>query len=305
LKRWARRLAIAFITALLGLVVLLVGLYSFLSRADSELVSSGETRKYLIHVPDGYRPATPAPLVISLHGAWLYPGMQKRLTNWNNLADKNGFIVAYPRARGFPREWRLKPGSGLDAELRFFADLLDELSASFNIDPTRIYVNGYSNGAAMTFMLSCSMADRFAAFGMVATPVVPWSWCKDQRPVPMLAFHGTADPYAPYAGGENFLTTEPLPSMGAWMSRWAERNQCAREPRTTLLSEDLTSIEYMNCAQDSTARLFALADGGHIWPGGLKLPELGTGHYSASINATEEMWAFFQRHPLRLEKHDR
>jgi polyhydroxybutyrate depolymerase len=302
MKRWIKRVVILVCTVVIGSVLLLAGLYAFLSRANSELVSSGETRRYLLHVPDSYSSSTPTSLVISLHGAWLYPGMQKRLTGWNDLADKNGFIVVYPRATGFPRVWRLTPGAGLETEKRFFTDLIDDLSSRFNIDPARIYVTGYSNGAAMAFMLSCTAADRVAAVGMVATAIVPWDWCQGgDRPMPMLAFHGTADRFVPYGGGENFLTTEPLQSMEAWFSQWGKRNRCGKNPTVTELAADVTLREYGDCAQGVTTRFYTLEGSGHIWPGGLKLPEVGTGPYTDSINATAEMWAFFQRNPLRTE----
>lgn len=298
MKRWIKRIAIGLCTSVVGFMLLLLGAYAYLSRADGGLISSGEARRYRLHVPESYDPSVPAPLVISLHGAYLYPGMQQRLTGWDRLADKNGFVVAYPRARGFPRVWRLAPGPDLATEQRFFSDLIDELSSKFNIDQARIYVNGYSNGAAMTFMLSCMLADRVAAFGMVATPIVPWDWCENQRPAPMLAFHGTADPFVPYGGGENFLTTDPLPSMETWFSRWGVRNRCGNEPAITVLAGGVTLREYRGCAQEATARMYTLEGSGHIWPGGLKLPEVGTGSYSAAIDATAEMWAFFQGHAL-------
>jgi polyhydroxybutyrate depolymerase len=298
MKRWIRRVITLICAVVVGLLLLLAGLYIFLSRTNAELVSSGETRKYRLYVPDSYDPTRPTPLVISLHGAWLYPGMQQRLTGWNNLADRNGFIVVYPRATGFPRVWRIAPGPGLTAEQRFFSDLIDELSSKYNIDPARIHVNGYSNGAAMTFMLSCTLADRIAAFGMVATPVVPWEWCTDRRPVPMLAFHGTADPYAPYAGGENLLTTEPLPSMELWFSRWGERNRCGNNAVDTTLATDVSVREYQGCARGVPTRFYTLRASGHIWPGGLKLPEVGTGPYTDSLDATSEMWTYFQRTTL-------
>ena len=299
MKRWIKRLVTLLCTVVVGFALLLAGLYAFLSRTNAELVSSGETRRYLLYVPESYSSSTPTPLVISLHGAWLYPGMQQRLTGWNALADKNGFIVVYPRARGFPRVWRLAPGAGLETEWRFFTDLIDELSSRFNIDPARVYVTGYSNGAAMAFMLSCAPFDRVAAVGMVATAIVTWDWCQDQRPLPMLAFHGTADPFVPYAGGENFLTTEPLQSMEAWFSRWGDRNRCGNGPVVTELAKDVTLREYTDCERGATTRFYTLRGGGHIWPGGLKLPEAGTGPYTDSIDATAEMWAYFQRNSLR------
>jgi polyhydroxybutyrate depolymerase len=286
--------------AVLGVVVaLILVLYGFLSRTDAELVSSGETRRYLLHVPDRLDPSRSAPLVISLHGAWLYPGMQKRLTGWNTLADEHGFIVAYPRATGFPRTWALQPGARLDAEVRFFSDLLDEMVSRFNVDPNRIYVSGFSNGAAMAFMLSCTLPHRIAAFGMVATAIVPWDWCIERRPVSMLAFHGTADAFVPYAGGENFLTTGPLIGMEAWFAQWGRRNGCDLESIDTALAEDVRLREFVNCAGGVATRLYTLHGAGHIWPGGRKLPEFGTGRHTNSINATREMWSLFQQHSLQ------
>jgi len=150
----------------------------------------------------------------------------------------------------------------------------------------------------MTFMLSCTLADRIAAFGMVATPVVPWSWCKNPSPAPMLAFHGTADRYAPYARGTNFLTKEPLQSLQAWLTRWGERNRCSGGAVTTQPAAGVTLRGYDTCADGTAARLYTMQGASHIWPGGRKLAEFGTGPYSSAINATDEMWTFFQNHPL-------
>ena len=80
-------------------------------------------------------------------------------------------------------------------DVRFISELIDKLEAAYNIDPARIYANGFSNGGGMAFVLSCTLSDRIAAVGMVgAAQTLPWSWCTDHRPVPMIAFHGTADP---------------------------------------------------------------------------------------------------------------
>jgi poly(3-hydroxybutyrate) depolymerase len=45
--------------------------------------------------------------------------------------------------------------------------------------------------------------------------------------------------------------------------------------------------------------LYSLRGAGHIWPGGQKFPLDLTGPYSDSVNATEEMWKFFQAHARR------
>ena len=82
---------------------------------------------------------------------------------------------------------------GLARDVRFISELIDKLEAAYNIDPTRIYANGLSNGGGMAFVLSCTLSDRIAAVGMVgAAQTLPWSWCTDRRPVPMIAvsWHG-------------------------------------------------------------------------------------------------------------------
>lgn len=65
-------------------------------RTNGTIVSSGQTREYLLYVPDGYDPGVPSPLVISLHAGATWPANQKNLTGWNRLADERGFIVVYP-----------------------------------------------------------------------------------------------------------------------------------------------------------------------------------------------------------------
>src|SRR2546422_8081741 len=101
-----------------------------------------------------------------------------------------------------PKIWHVDGGAGLMRDVRFISELIDTLEAAYNVDPTRIYADGASNGGGMAFVLSCTLSDRIAAVGMVAAAQsLPWSWCTDRRPVPMIAFHGTADPIAPYSGG--------------------------------------------------------------------------------------------------------
>src|SRR3989475_7914632 len=87
-------------------------------------------------------------------------------------------------------------------DVRFISALIDTLEAAYNIDPTRIYANGLSAGGGMAFVLSCTLSDRIAAVGLVAAAQpLDWSRCTDQRPVPVIAVHGDADPIRPDQGG--------------------------------------------------------------------------------------------------------
>jgi len=126
------------------------------------------------------------------------------VSQWNSIADREGFIVVYPSGTGFPKRWQAFPQEPRDSskDVIFIADLIDSLSAQYNIDPARIYVNGFSNGGGMTFLLGCELADRIAATGTVAGAfVLPFEECAPSRPMPLIAFHGTADPIVPFLGG--------------------------------------------------------------------------------------------------------
>ena len=68
------------------------------------------------------------------------------------------------------------------------------------VDESRIYATGLSDGALFTSLLACTMANRFAAFAPVAGVVVNKP-CDPGRRVPIIAFHGTADPILYFNGG--------------------------------------------------------------------------------------------------------
>lgn len=275
--------------------------FSVANRPNGAFVSSGQKRDYLLYVPRSYDPSRPAPLVISMHAAALWGAAQKETSRWNEIAERHGFIVVYPSGVGGTgtRIWHVDRGPGLMRDVRFLSELIDTLEAAYNIDPTRVYANGLSNGGGMSFVLSCTLSDRIAAVGMVAAAqLLPWSWCSDHRPVPMIAFHGTADPITPYNGGRSWVSPEPFPSIPAWTTQWARRNGCGPDPVDSVVAADVTRREYPSCADDAAVVLYTIRGGGHSWPGGKPLPEWFVGPTSNGIDATMVMWEFFRRHPL-------
>jgi polyhydroxybutyrate depolymerase len=236
-----------------------------------------------------------------MHGAGLWGASQRDISQWNELADAKGFIVVYPSGVGGKgvRVWRADPGEDLDKDVGFISALIDTLRASYNIDPTRIYANGLSNGGGMSFVLSCALSDRIAAVGMVAAAqTMPWRWCANAPPVPMIAFHGTADPVVPYNGGSSWISPRPFPSTPKWAANWARRNRCGDQPVDSSVGTDVSRRTYANCTDDATVVLYTIREGGHTWPGGMQLPEWFVGRTTRSINATSLMWDFFDEHPL-------
>jgi polyhydroxybutyrate depolymerase len=302
-----------------GIVLLLVGLPSLVAlveaasfyrrnRNDGSLVSGGETREYLLHVPEGYHATKATPLVISLHGGALWPAAQRDLSRWNALADEEGFIVVYPAGAGRirSRAWHVDRGPGHRRDVRFIADLIDTLRAAYNIDPERIYANGLSNGAGMAFVLSCTLADRIAAVGLVASALLlPWEWCAEPRPMPMIAFHGTADPMAPYHGGTSWVVPTPLPDVPGFVANWARRNGCATTRRDSTVAADVTRSTYGRGDCDAAVALYTIEGGGHAWPGGQPVPEWFGGRTPRSLDATRLMWKFFREHRLARQRVER
>lgn len=298
-----RKIVLGAVLILLGLPVMVAVIqaviFSVQNRNNGSIVSSGQRREYLLHVPRSYDRTKPMPLVISMHGAGGWPVQQKELSGWSRLAESEGFIVVYPSGiddHG-PRVWHMDR-SGLERDITYISNLIDTLEAAYNIDPARIYANGLSNGGGMAFVLSCRLSNRIAAVGMVgAAQILPWSWCTDRRPVPMIAFHGTADPMVPYGGGTSWVHG-PFPDVSTWAANWARRNRCEPKPIESAAAADVTRREYTHCADDAAVLLYTIRGGGHTWPGGQPMPEWFVGPTSRSIDATSEMWAFFRRHRL-------
>ena len=307
--------ALAFIALPVAVVPIEAVAFHSANRENGSLVSSGERREYVLYVPRSYDRTRPTPLVISMHGAGLWGAAQRDISRWNELADRKGFIVVYPSGVGGNgvRVWRAEPGDGLTKDVRFISDLIDTVSARYNIDSTRIYANGLSNGGGMSFALSCTLSNRIAAVGLVAAAeTMPWSGCdggrrevggerrEAERPVPVISFHGTADPVVPYNGGASWVSPRPFPNVPKWSEKWAKRNRCGEIPHDSTVTSDVTRREYAGCADNASVVLYTIRGGGHTWPGGMTLPEWFVGRTTRSIDATSLMWQFFVDHPLRL-----
>ncbi len=308
-----RKVLLVSLAALVGAVALLVvvgivafyAIFHFPNRSTAvarTIVSAGRRRGFLLYVPGSYNGARRVPLVISLHPAMSWPSAELSISGWNRLADERGFLVVYPAGEGWgPRVW------GMDgwrdpprmADVRFISALLDTLETEYRVDPARIYADGMSNGGGMAFALSCTLSRRIAAVGAVsAAQSLPSSWCADSVPVPMIAFHGTADPFVPYAGAAaGWLNPAPFPNERRWVTDWARRNRCAPRATDSLVAEGVTRTTYGGCARGASVVLYTIHGGGHQWPGGRPLPRWLVGPYTRAVDATRLEWEFFMAHP--------
>ena len=273
-----------------------------MGKSTHTLKSSGERRRYLLYIPASCQLDGPIPLVISLHGFAEWPAHQMSTSRWNEVADQYGFMVVYPAGTGFPRRWRILSPAAESGEttkdIRFISELIDTLERNYPIDPTRIYANGLSNGGGMAFVLACALSNRIAAAGSVAGAYsYPAEACQPSRPVPMIFFHGTADPIVPFTGGKSARGFS-FPAVPDWVRLAAERNGCETTPVELPASGEVSGIKYTGCEQGAEVVFYTVHGGGHSWPGGKPLPRWIVGRTSQDMHASEVMWEFFSHYSL-------
>lgn len=279
------------------------------------LRSGGEDRWYLRHVPPAHDGRTPVPLVVDIHGYSEGADAHSQVSQLGAYGDEQGFVTLTPHGRGQIPAWDFTAGG---PDLAFVDALLDQAEASLCVDTARVFVTGLSMGAMMTSSLSCAFADRIAAAAPVAG-VWPIADCEPARPVPVVAFHGTADEFLPYEGGvgpaaqslpgapgdpgdpgDGWRRAQEPPSVPELMAAWAERNDCdAEPPAEDPIADDVTRLVYP-CPDGVEVELYRVEEGGHTWPGSELLAgvEDVVGVTTSSISANEVMWSFFQDHPL-------
>jgi len=270
---------------------------------------NGYERTVIVHVPRRASNSIPLALVLNLHGSGSTALQQEGLTGMNALANAKDFIAAYPQALipfGSGFDWNV-PGVPLVGgravpknaanDVKFLTSLVGLLEQKYCIDASKVFATGLSGGAREVSQLACDEAGVFAAIAPVsglrrATP------CPTTRAVPVITFHGSADPVDPFSGhGEAYWTY----SVSTAAKYWARQDDCALSPArsTPVPSVELTT--YAHCSNGAVVELYEIIGEGHEWPGGRTLPSIVTqllGPQSNAISANQLMWSFFEAHPL-------
>ena len=256
---------------------------------------NGTTREFVTHIPPAYQSGVPLPLVLDLHGRGGSIFQQGEISQMNAKADQQGFIVVSPQALGEPATWWPAPGPKGQEDLEFFQALIATLESQHSIDPTRIYVTGFSNGGAMANRLACAMSEKIAAIAPVAGAHPQMETCEPTLPVAVLVIHGTDDHIIPYQGDGDYL-----PSVPAWTAAWAQRDQCNPTPEAEQSRQSVNVETWTDCAGGASVVLYTIAGGGHLWPGA----GFGPGPYldgpAPDVYATDIIWEFFAAHPKTI-----
>ena len=272
------------------------------------LTVNSRRRTVIVHLPTGYQKSVATPLVLNLHGSGSTAAQQEALTGMDATADADGFIVAYPQGfirAGVGYDWNvpnepLVGGQavprGSPSDIAFLTTLVSVLGQRYCIDARRVYATGLSGGGRTASQLACDASATFAAVAPVAGLRHPTP-CPTRRAVPVIAFHGTADPVDPYDGHGQAYWTYSVPDAAAM---WAHQDGCSATPTTHPGSGYVQSV-YGNCADGSSVQLYSMTGAGHEWPGGPTLPRAVTrvlGPQSNAVDANATMWAFFESHPM-------
>lgn len=288
---------------LLPFLFTLLSLFGF-SQYDT-LVHDGLERSFMVYVPSAYTGDSSVSLIIAMHGGF---GSANNLQNQSQLsikADTANFIVVYPEGiqggllgiRAWNAGWCCGyPSNNNIDDVGFIDQLIDTMLIRYNIDSTRIYATGMSNGGFMAYRLACELPHRIAAIAPVAASL-SMSSCQPQRPVPLISFHSYQDSNVPYEGGVGNGTSNHYNSpQDSVMDGWAQMNNCQSNRDTLHSGSDYTEIQWRQCSCETEVKQIVTEDGGHSWPGG-NGTVVGDAP-SQVIDANHRMWNFFLEHNL-------
>lgn len=271
-------------------------------------------RTYWLHLPPKAKLKNPMPILFHLHGGGGTGKGTPKMTyrRFNQLADKEGFIVVYPDA--LSRNWNdgrsenLKPKNKDVDDVGFIVEIINRLKKTYNIDSNKIFTTGMSNGGFMSSRLLCDRSDLFRG-GAILTASLSEEYlpkCQPEKPVAILVMNGTDDLIVPYNGGDIrvFKKTKSrgkVISNDEYIEFWKEKNGCTKQEPTIMLPDknkkDGTTVSittYTNCKTGGALKFYKIIGGGHTWPGGKQyLRKKIIGNTSREINACDEIWNFF------------
>jgi poly(hydroxyalkanoate) depolymerase family esterase len=237
-----------------------------------------------------------------LHGGTQTVADFATATRMSELAEEHGFLVAYPEqvtSANPMRYWNwFQPGDQQRGagEPAILAGIVTEIADTHAVDRDRVYVAGFSAGAAMAAVLGATYPDVFAAVGVhsglphgcahdVASAFAAMRAGPVARPldraVPVIAFHGDADPtVAP----DNATRVVEQFTRGAVRGDTLVERGPGRPATRTVVRRDGVAV----------AERWTVHGSGHAWSGGV-----AGGSYTdpAGPDASAEMIRFFAEHP--------
>ena len=266
---------------------------------DKTMMSGGISRSYKLYVPAGYTGSSPVALVLNLHGLGSTSQQQMFYGDFRAIADTANFIIVHPQGtlestmlgRTY---WNAYFGGAVD-DISFLSEMIDTISANYNIDINRIHSTGMSNGGYMSYALAAGLHDKIASIASVtgsmvnAFPVTPIN----TKPISILQIHGTADSTVKYLGDVNTKSIQNV------LNYWISYNNATTTPIIDSLpnintTDNSTAIRYTyGGGTDNTEVILYKVEGGeHTWPNAL----INIGVTNRDFDASRVIWDFFNKH---------
>lgn len=263
---------------------------------------AGASRSYLLTVPASYSGDTEVPLLLALHQFSDTAAGMRKLSGFDAIAEREGFIVCYPQGK-----WRVWDAGQRDSEadVEFLSALVEELAGKYKIDRDRVYATGISAGGMMAQYLACR-TDLLAAVATVAGSPVKrvLDTCQRGLPLPILTIHGEEDQIVPYAGGDVSTGGGDMSFLSAMdtAAAWARINGCKDTPPTAealppLAQDDdgRVTLYTFDCATDAPVLFYSVGKAGHTWPGRDNwYPAFIVGPTSMQLDASQVIWDFLE-----------
>ena len=272
----------------------------------ARMESGGNNRTYIIHVPNGYEQGESLPLVFNLHGFSVTGEIQMNYTQFNTTADEHKFFAVYPDGlRRFVNgqnatHWDSQHGTGTE-DVLFIDNLIDRMYTDFDIDLSKVYATGFSNGGAMSYRLGCELSDRVAAIAPVSgiLPNAQINNCELTHPIPVVHLHGSEDQGVPLTGlaGFSLSVAESIDYFVDKLACDAEAEEFAIPDRDPNDQSTARYFVYTSCDNASEVRYYEGIGANHTWPDALESAELGI--TNRDFNGNQVIWEFFERfeHP--------
>ena len=286
---------------------------------DSTMTFDGVTRYYEVYIPVT-APANPA-MLLMLHGTQNKGNVQDVISlmwGWQNLADANGFILVKPastfNAKSGQWNWNAyymdsaftqdevgtctaPPATGCPDDAGFLRQLITTLMSQYNVDPTRVFVAGFSSGAQMAHRVAVEDSDLVAAVvigsgtivGQLSPPPITLPG-PAVAPVSIQEWHGTADGTIPpcnngttgYSGVKFYLAT-----VDDSFNYWTQQNGCTQFQNSMPLCTN--KVPNPNTTGNDATSCVANTEVQFIW-------EEGLGHTWAN-GSDAARWQFLAAHP--------
>jgi len=251
-------------------------------------------RTYEYYIPSSYDGAEAVPLLFSFHGLGSDPEGQIELTNFDALSEQEGFIAVFPKATALDPEsypdcaqylpelpgaeimwnigmnWTLQYCAGID-DVEFTSDIVDWFEGNYNIDESRIYVTGMSNGAMFSYYVALMLPGTFAGTAPVCSPMTLNGFGMNATPLTVIMMMGTSDPIVNYDG-----LFGAYGSINDTVDFWLDVDgiPLETEPVETVwgpAGSDSTVVHryvYSGGTDGTEVIFFKVDGGGHTWPGG-------------------------------------